>query len=84
MSKEAMNDNRAEQVFKDFDKWLDLVKSGEAEITSISVMRKPKPWVGLTDEDLPALAGDNGKVMELQQVRRFAKVIEAKLKEKNT
>ena len=43
-----------------------------------------RTWVGLTDEDLPALAGDNGKVMELQQVRRFAKAIEAKLKEKNT
>jgi hypothetical protein len=43
-----------------------------------------RTWVGLTDEDLPALAGDNGKVMELQQVRRFAKVIEAKLKERNT
>ena len=43
-----------------------------------------RTWVGLTDEDLPALAGDNGKVMELQQVRRFAKVIEAKIKEKNT
>ena len=43
-----------------------------------------REWVGLTDEDLPALAGDNGKVMELQQVRRFAKAIETKLKEKNT
>ena len=43
-----------------------------------------RTWVGLTDEDLPALAGDNGKVMELQQIRRFAKAIEAKLKEKNT
>ena len=42
-----------------------------------------RTWVGLTDEDLPALAGDNGKVMELQQVRRFAKAIEAKLKQKN-
>jgi len=48
------------------------------------VIASQRPWVGLTDEDLPALAGDNGKVMELQQVRRFAKVIEAKLKEKNT
>ena len=43
-----------------------------------------RTWVGLTDEELPPLAGDNGKVMELQQVRRFAKAIEAKLKEKNT
>jgi len=50
---------------------------------AVNAMSK-REWVGLTDEDLPALAGDNGKVMELQQVRRFAKAIEAKLKEKNT
>ena len=43
-----------------------------------------RTWVGLTDEELPPLAGDNGKYMELQQVRRFYKYIEAKLKEKNT
>ena len=43
-----------------------------------------KPWVGLTDEELPALAGDNGKVMDLEQTRRFYKVIERLLKEKNT
>ena len=43
-----------------------------------------RTWVGLTDEELPPLAGDNGKYMELQQVRRFYKAIEAKLKEKNT
>ena len=51
------------------------------------ILRKPKlknTWVGLTDEELPALVGDNGKYMELQQVRRFYKYIEAKLKEKNT
>ena len=45
---------------------------------------KKKHWVGLTDEELPPLVGDNGKYMELQQVRRFYKYIEAKLKEKNT
>ena len=43
-----------------------------------------RTWVGLTDEELPPLVGDNGKYMELQQVRRFYKYIEAKLKEKNT
>jgi len=43
-----------------------------------------RPWVGLTHEELPPLVGDNGKYMELQQVRRFYKYIEAKLKEKNT
>jgi len=43
-----------------------------------------RPWVGLTDEELPALAGDNGKVMDLEQTRKFYKVIERLLKEKNT
>lgn len=42
-----------------------------------------KPWVGLTDEELPALAGDNGKVMDLEQTRKFYKAIERLLKEKN-
>ena len=42
-----------------------------------------KPWVGLTDEELPTLAGDNGKVMDLEQTRKFYKVIERLLKEKN-
>lgn len=45
--------------------------------------KEKSKWVGLTDDELPMLAGDNGKVMELQQVRRFYKAIEAKLKEKN-
>ena len=43
-----------------------------------------KPWVGLTDEELPTLAGDNGKVMDLEQTRKFYKVIERLLKDKNT
>ena len=42
-----------------------------------------RTWVGLTDEELPPLVGDNGKYMELQQVKRFYKYIEAKLKEQN-
>jgi hypothetical protein len=45
---------------------------------------KKSVWVGLMDEELPTLAGDNGKVMDLEQTRRFYKVIEKKLKEKNT
>lgn len=56
----------------------DLVKQAK------SLPSPQRTWVGLTDEELPPLAGDNGKYMELQQVRRFYKAIEAKLKEKNT
>ena len=56
-----------------------------ALIKAIEAAIKPqRTWVGLTDEELPPLAGDNGKYMELQQVRRFYKYIEAKLKEKNS
>jgi hypothetical protein len=68
--------------------WID--SKGNMLCTKINESCKPlyttpqqRTWVGLTNEDLPALVGDNGKVMELQQVRRFAKVIEAKLREKN-
>ncbi|NDE05493.1 MAG: hypothetical protein EB003_12755, partial [Flavobacteriia bacterium] len=58
---------------------------GDLKVANLKLsVRSKRTWVGLTDEDLPALAGDNGKVMELQQVRRFAKAIETKLKEKNT
>ena len=45
---------------------------------------KKSAWVGLTDEELPTLAGDNGKVMDLEQTRKFYKVIERLLKKKNT
>jgi len=57
----------------------------EEQMIKIKALHEaPRPWVGLTDEELPPLVGDNGKYMELQQVRRFYKYIEAKLKEKNT
>ena len=49
-----------------------------------AMSQSQRAWVGLTDEELPPLVGDNGKYMELQQVRRFYKYIEAKLKEKNS
>ena len=77
-----MNDNRAEQVFKDFDKWLDLVKNGEAEITNISVMRKPKPWVGLTDREKSNLWLESRAA--IPRFYTYATLVEAKLKEKNT
>jgi hypothetical protein len=57
---------------------------GNPKVIPLYTSPPPRQWVGLTDEELPPLAGDNGKYMELQQVRRFYKYIEAKLKEKNT
>jgi hypothetical protein len=53
------------------------------ETVEIELPETPRQWVGLTDEELPPLVGDNGKYMDLQQVKRFYKYIEAKLKEKN-
>ena len=60
-------------------------ETNKGEDNSVPLYTAPpqRTWVGLTDEELPPLAGDNGKYMELQQVRRFYKAIEAKLKEKN-
>jgi len=61
-------------------------ETNKGEDNSVPLYTAPpqRTWVGLTDEELPPLVGDNGKYMELQQVRRFYKYIEAKLKEKNT
>jgi hypothetical protein len=55
----------------------------ECDCTDVCKQLAKRQWVGLTDEELPPLVGDNGKYMDLQQVKRFYKYIEAKLKEKN-
>lgn len=56
----------------------------QEEIDELREYIEQRTWVGLSDEELPPLVGDNGKYMELQQVRRFYKAIEAKLRSKNT
>lgn len=77
-----MNKTRTDAVFRAQDtsipNWTDYY--------TIPLYTTPpqRTWVGLTDEELPPLVGDNGKYMELKQVRRFYKYVEAKLKEKNT
>jgi hypothetical protein len=40
--------------------------------------RLPKPWVGLTDEEI-----DNWNIVGHESLREFIRAIEAKLKEKN-
>jgi hypothetical protein len=40
--------------------------------------RLPKPWVGLTDEEI-----DNWNIVGHESLREFVRAIEAKLKEKN-
>jgi hypothetical protein len=39
----------------------------------------PKPWVGLTDEEI-----DTWNIVGHESLREFVRAIEAKLKEKNT
>ena len=67
----------------DVVRWL-LTQDSKETILYLLGDAPQRTWVGLTDEELPPLVGDNGKYMELQQVKRFYKYIEAKLKEKNT
>jgi hypothetical protein len=43
----------------------------------------PRPWVGLTDEDLKPLS-DKWRIVYGGWVEEFAKEIETKFKEKNT
>jgi hypothetical protein len=77
-----MTDERIKAVFEEYGQF--VTGKEYALIRAIAeAVAPPRTWVGLTDEELPLLAGDNGKRMELQQVRRFYKYIEAKLKQKN-
>ena len=78
-------DGRQIQMQSSVDKAVNAMSDDTSQIFYSKFYPAPqRTWVGLTDEELPPLAGDNGKYMELQQVRRFYKYIEAKLKEKNT
>ena len=47
-----------------------------------SPVATPRPWVGLTDEELQPIA-DEYRILFGSWVEDFARAIEAKLKEKN-
>ena len=72
-TEQLMRDKLADSL-EEFHQWTDLIRSGEAEVTGLTVKRK-HTWVGLTDED--ELDWDGGDLKSL------VKAIEAKLKEKN-
>ena len=79
-------DEALKKALEALEKYAHDFGSSDLSVKAMYVARKTlaqRTWVGLTDEELPPLVGDNGKYMELQQVRRFYKYIEAKLKEKN-
>ena len=44
----------------------------------------PKPWVGLTDEEMMLIYVELKSVVGFYSVEKYARAIEAKLKEKNT
>jgi len=63
----------AEEINKAFDE--EYIKYREAFPKDY---RLPKPWVGLTDEEI-----DNWNIVGHESLREFVRAIEAKLKEKN-
>lgn len=72
-TEQLMRDKLADSL-EEFHRWTDLIRSGEAEVTGLTVKRK-RTWVGLTNEEraecwetIPELA---------------MRKVEAKLKEKN-
>ena len=88
-TQQMMRDKLVDSL-KEFHQWSDLIRSGEAEVTSMSIKRKPKPWIGLTAEEVADLWLDilvdtpaSGVHEDGLQPWRFARAIEAKLKEKN-
>ena len=58
----------------DVEKFAELVRADEREACA------KRQWIGLTDEEIHNIKG----YREDRELFRFAKVIEAKLKEKNT
>ena len=73
-TQQLMRDKLADSL-KEFHQWADLIRSGEAEVTGLTVKRK-RTWVGLTDEEREEIA--------LEVPMDAVLITETKLKEKNT
>jgi hypothetical protein len=74
---QIMRDKLADSL-AEFHQWVDLIRSGEAEVTGLTVTRKHK-WVGLTDEDKALFSS----WLDHKTDAEVFTAIEAKLKEKN-
>jgi hypothetical protein len=72
-TEQLMRDKLADSL-KEFNQWVDLIRSGEAEVTGLTVRRK-RTWVGLTDEEIVQ--------MGLSNYVKVVRETEAKLKQKN-
>ena len=81
-TQQIMRDKLADSL-KEFHQWSDLIRSGEAEVTSMSIKRKPKTWVGLTDEEIQRII-DLTPNQFTDYMMRFAWNLQEQLKEKNT
>ena len=55
----------------------------QEEIDELRAALEPRQWQGLTDDEIVAVYGDDLKYQD-GDYRRYARAIEAKLKEKNT
>ena len=84
-TQQMMRDKLADSL-KEFHQWTDLIRSGEAEVTGLTVKRK-RTWVGLTDEEIwetISRIGTSDSNVNPYAKLADARAIEAKLKEKNT
>ena len=72
-TQQMMRDKLADSL-KEFHQWTELIRSGEAEVTGLTVKRK-RTWVGLTDEEI--------EQMGLSNYIKVVRKTESKLKEKN-
>lgn len=75
-TQQIMRDKLADSL-KEFHQWVDLIRSGEAEVTGLTVKRK-RTWVGLTDEEIITMSR-----YDLEYAALIGEV-QKKLKEKNT
>ena len=80
-TQQIMRDKLADSL-KEFHQWSDLIRSGEAEVTSMSIKRKPKPWVGLTTMEMEGLY-QSATYMDETDYIHLLMMAEDKLKEKN-
>lgn len=79
-TQQIMRDKLADSL-KEFHQWSDLIRSGEAEVTGLTVKRKRK-WVGLELSEIEEI------ILKIKSMDDplfwMASKVEAKLKEKNT
>ena len=78
-TEQLMREKLADSL-KEFNQWVDLIRSGEAEVTGLTVKRK-RTWVGLTDDEVNKLVDDEDWY---NFPGEFARAIESTLRSKNT